>query len=103
MTSRKKIAVVSWVIGGIAMTCAGAAHAQASAGECTSDAKGNITCVNKGENAYTSEDGTVHVHQVWDCETVSKNRLERPQIGAGLQGTQSTQVGNTAQCSNSAP
>ncbi|MDQ0811758.1 hypothetical protein QFZ63_003472 [Streptomyces sp. B3I7] len=103
MTSRNKIAVVSWVVGGIAMTCAGVAHAQASAGECTSDARGNVTCVNKGENSYTSEDGTVHVHQAWDCATVSKNRLEQPQTGVGLQGTQSTEVGNSVKCSNSAP
>jgi hypothetical protein len=102
MTSRNKIAVISWVIGGLAMTCVGAAQAHGgTTDECTTDAQGNVVCVKKTENEWTSPDGKLHVHQTQDCTTVSKNRLDQPAVAVGQQGV--THIGASVDCSTTAP
>jgi hypothetical protein len=49
MFSRKKIAAVSALLGGLAVTCTGATQAYAAGGPgtCTVDAQGNVTCVQR--------------------------------------------------------
>lgn len=103
MFSRKKIAAISWFLGGTVAICAGATHAYAGAphGQCKRDSRGNVTCVYKSEATYTSGDGTYHVSQKQDCTTVSRDRLEMPESGLGQRGT--TKIGPTVGCSNHAP
>ena len=60
MLSRKKIAAVSGLLGGLAVTCAGVAQAYAAAGPgiCTRDTHGNVTCIQRVEGEI-SEDGFI--------------------------------------------
>ncbi|WP_328537202.1 hypothetical protein [Streptomyces sp. NBC_00344] len=102
MFSRKKLAAVSWLVGGIAMTCAGASQAHADGPrECTRDAQGNVTCVQKSETSYTSKDGTYHVQQSLDCTSESGERGRQPVTAVGNPGT--TRTGSEVNCSSTAP
>lgn len=49
MLSRKKIAAVSGILGGLIVTCAGGTQAYAAEppGTCAADIQGNITCVQR--------------------------------------------------------
>ncbi|ANP55150.1 hypothetical protein J2Z21_003356 [Streptomyces griseochromogenes] len=60
MLSRKKIAAVSGLLGGLAVTCAGVAQAYGASdpGVCTRDTHGNVTCVQRIEGEV-SEDGFI--------------------------------------------
>ncbi|WP_405871591.1 MULTISPECIES: hypothetical protein [unclassified Streptomyces] len=59
MFSRKKIAAVSGLLCGLAVTCVGVgqAHAAAGPGACTADLQGNITCIQKITGAMPDGDG----------------------------------------------
>ncbi|WP_255954192.1 hypothetical protein [Streptomyces odontomachi] len=103
MLSRKKFAAVTGLLGGLALTCAGIAHAYGETSNgCTRDDQGNVTCVHveKSDTVYQSKDGTTHVHQSKSCETTSTNRVVRPQGSPGQQEGV-TRVGAQVDCSNS--
>ncbi|KOV64992.1 hypothetical protein [Streptomyces sp. MMG1121] len=74
MFSRKKIAAVSGLVGGLAVTCIGVApaHAAASPGTCTRDILGNLSCTQriKGE---VPEGGTLPHQET--CHPVEPTRL----------------------------
>ncbi|MFB7506516.1 hypothetical protein [Streptomyces broussonetiae] len=74
MFSRRKIAAVSGLVGGIAVACAGItqAHAAATPGNCTRDLLGTITCTQriKGE---APDDGAI-AHQE-TCQPVQPLKL----------------------------
>ncbi|MGW0792351.1 hypothetical protein ACWD04_30035 [Streptomyces sp. NPDC002911] len=103
MFGRKKIAVASMLMGGLALTGLGVTQAYAGPpqGDCSTDAYGNLVCVQKSETSYTSEDGTYHLSQKQDCTTVSRETVYQPEVSVGQGGT--TEVGPTVSCSNSAP
>jgi hypothetical protein len=100
MFSRKKIAAISWFLGGAAVIGAGATQAYAAGphGHCTRDSRGSVTCSYRSESTYTSRDGAYHVSQKRDCVTVSRSRVEMPESGVGRRGT--TRIGPTVNCSN---
>jgi hypothetical protein len=60
MLSRKKIAVVSGLVGGLAVTCAGVAQAYAVGGPgiCTRDLQGNVSCIQRIQGELP-EDGVI--------------------------------------------
>jgi hypothetical protein len=106
MLSRKKIAAVTGLLGGIALTCAGVVQAYGDTkDECTRDAQGNVSCVRvqKSETVYRTEDGTVHIRQSQNCSTNSRSRVVRNNSGSGQ--PQVTRVGPRVGCnvSTSAP
>jgi hypothetical protein len=104
MLSRKKIAAVTGLLGGLALACVGVAQAYdgATTRECTTDSQGTVSCVHvqKSDTSYTSEDGTTHVSQSQNCSVRSKSRVERPEGSTGQQGT--TEVGSRISCGNKA-
>ncbi|WP_406391135.1 hypothetical protein [Streptomyces sp. NBC_00887] len=103
MSSRKKIAVASMLMGGLALAGLGVTQAYAGGpqGDCSQDAYGNLVCVQKSETSYTSEDGTYHLNQKSNCTTVTRETVQRPGINVGQSGTK--HVGPSVDCSNSAP
>jgi hypothetical protein len=107
MFSRKKIAAVSGLMVGLAMTCAGVAQADnADPTGCVMDYQGNVICVHEYSTNYTSKDGRDIVQQTQDCSTTYRQPGEGawPQVGA-LQSaaTSLTQTGPTVNCDNTAP
>ncbi|MGV4981900.1 hypothetical protein ACWC0C_07310 [Streptomyces sp. NPDC001709] len=60
MLRTKKIAALSGLIGGLAVTCAGIAQAHAAAGPgvCTRDLQGNVTCIQRIEGVIP-QDGQI--------------------------------------------
>ncbi|MCQ4080320.1 hypothetical protein NGB36_06845 [Streptomyces sp. RB6PN25] len=104
MFSRKKIAAVSGLLIGLAMTCAGVAQADDAgpSSGCTTDDQGNVTCMQQGQNNYTSKDGRNVVQQSRDCSTTYRQGSEAwPEVGVGQTGTTSTETGPAINCSNS--
>ncbi len=104
MFSQKKIAAVSLLLGGLAVTGLGTTYAYADGAglTCTHDAKGNTSCSQKTESTYTTKDGTLHVQQKQDCTSDSRERVDTPQSTlGGVVGT--THIGPTVKCSNNAP
>lgn len=104
MLSRKKIALASLLLSGFAVAGAGVTQAYAGGSEdgCTRDAESNVvTCVQKSEATYTSEDGKYQVHQKHECTSVSREHVNQPAPGAGEPGT--TQIGTVVECANTAP
>ncbi len=103
MLSRKKIAAVSGLLGGLAVACVGVAQAydRHTTDECTTDSQGNVSCVyiQKSQTTYTSKDGTHHVQQSQNCSTTSKSRVVQPEKRSGQQGT--IRVGPRINCGNS--
>ncbi|MFE9724128.1 hypothetical protein ACFYQ5_11185 [Streptomyces sp. NPDC005794] len=103
MSSRKKIAVASMLMGGLALAGLGVTQAYAGGpqGDCSRDAHGNVVCVQKSETSYTSEDGTYHLHQKSNCTTVTRETVQQPGFTVGQSGT--TNTGPSVNCTNSAP
>lgn len=101
MLSRKKIAAVSGLLGGLALACVGVAQANdgKTTNECTTDSGGNVSCVyvQKSETTYTSKDGRTHVRQSQNCSVTSESRVVQPEGSTG-QGT--TVVGPRIKCGN---
>ncbi|GHD99117.1 hypothetical protein [Streptomyces alanosinicus] len=60
MLSRKKIAAVSGLLGGLAVTCVGFAHASTAAdpGGCKRDLQGGVTCIQRVQGEIP-EDGYI--------------------------------------------
>ncbi|MFF4949741.1 hypothetical protein ACWC2K_10530 [Streptomyces chattanoogensis] len=100
MFSRKKIAAVSALLGGLAVTCAGAnqAYAGGTSGNCTRDITGNVNCLQKN-TSYITEDGKYTVKQAQNCASM------RPASwpAEGVLNTGSTHIGPAMNCSNTAP
>ncbi|MEU0333238.1 hypothetical protein [Streptomyces sp. NPDC006193] len=92
MFSRKKIAAVSGLLGGLALTGAGLAqaHAAAGPGTCTRDLLGGITCVQR-ISGEIPEDGTFP-HQE-SCRTV------QPVTLPAAMGSGRTRLGPEVTCS----
>lgn len=103
MFTKKKIVTVSWLVGGLSLAGVGVGHAYAAgtAGECTRDEQGGVTCVSKTENSYVSEDGRYHLVQKQECSETGREVVDTPEAGKGQLGT--TQIGSAVSCSNSVP
>ncbi|MFB7494543.1 hypothetical protein ACFC09_07510 [Streptomyces sp. NPDC056161] len=95
MFSAKKIAVVSGLLGGIAVACAGIAQAQAGAGPgtCTRDLQGNVSCSQRIEGRIP-EGGAVPHQET--CQPV--HRLTLP----AAMGSGTTRFGPEVTCSPTA-
>jgi hypothetical protein len=80
MFSRKKIAAVSGLLGGLAVACAGVSQAYAAAGPgtCTPDGQGNITCIQRIVGKAPDGDGYV-VRQTQSC--VPTQPMSLPVVG----------------------
>ncbi|MFD7019641.1 hypothetical protein [Streptomyces sp. NPDC059161] len=100
MFSRKKIAAVSGLLGGLAVTCAGASHAFAAAGPgtCTSDSHGNTTCIQRIVGNTPDGDGYV-LRQAQGC--VPTEPLSLPVVGLLNRGNM--QIGPQVTCSPNNP
>ncbi|MEV0369269.1 hypothetical protein AB0I10_05525 [Streptomyces sp. NPDC050636] len=102
MFSRKKIAAISGLLSGLAVTCAGVGVGQAYAseihGSCTRDIQGNVTCPQQN-TGYKSDDGRVAIHQSQDC--MASKPVAVP--ASGLLNKGLTHIGPSVTCSNSAP
>ncbi|TJZ42818.1 hypothetical protein FCH28_33540 [Streptomyces piniterrae] len=97
MFSGKKIAVVSGLLGGIAMTFAGAN--QANAGEATASCSPYFqTCI-QNNSGYASPDGSLKVNQSQDC--LGTKPVAMP--AGGLLNRGATQIGPQLTCSNRNP
>ncbi|GAU66763.1 hypothetical protein SSP35_03_04110 [Streptomyces sp. NBRC 110611] len=106
MFSRKKITVVSLLLGGLALTCAGAPQAYAAGitGHCSHDAQGNRTCIYRLETIHTTKDGKRIVKHTRGCSSTSRNIVAWPSISVlSNQPPQTRRVGPVMNCSNSAP
>ncbi|MGW1373320.1 hypothetical protein ACWD6P_03445 [Streptomyces sp. NPDC002446] len=105
MFSRKRIAAISALLGGLAVTCAGAnqAYAAGSPSDCTRTAPGSIVCVHKSQTVHTTKDGKHIVKETQHCDSTSRNIMVLPRIGLLSQGTQHTRVGSVVNCSPKAP
>lgn len=105
MFSRKKIAAVTTLLGGLAVTVTGAtqAYAEGPSRHCTRSAVGNIICIHKSETVYTTKDGKRVVNQKQHCSSTSRNILVLPRIGLLNQGTMSTRVGSHVECAGKKP
>ncbi|MFE0187035.1 hypothetical protein [Streptomyces sp. NPDC059008] len=104
MFSRKKIAAVSVLLSGLAVTGAGAtqAYAAATPSDCTRTAQG-ITCMHKSQSVYTNKDGKRIVRQTHECSSNSRHILVLPRIGVLNEAPQTTRVGPVMSCSNKVP
>ena len=97
MFSRKKIAAVSGLLCGLAVTCAGATQAYAAGpGNCHVDSQGNIVCVQRivADMPEGGFDG-----QARSCVPVQP--LTLPVVGVLNPGT--TKIGPEVTCATDAP
>ncbi|GGS90381.1 hypothetical protein [Streptomyces chromofuscus] len=92
MFSRKKIAVVSVLVGGLAVACAGTSHATVgeTSGGCTRDLLGNISCTQRIQGVIP-EDGVVPHQET--CMPV------KPLTLPAAWGTGTTRLGPEVTCS----
>ncbi|MFJ9814589.1 hypothetical protein ACIRU3_04825 [Streptomyces sp. NPDC101151] len=97
MFSRKKIAAVSGLLGGLAVTCTGITQAYAGGGPgiCTRDLQGNVTCIQRIEGEL-SDDGGFFPHQE-NCLPTQPFTLPAP-LGNGK-----TRIGPEVTCSDTKP
>ncbi|WP_141311826.1 hypothetical protein [Streptomyces spinoverrucosus] len=100
MFSTKKIAAVSGLLGGLAVTCTGITQAYAAAGPgaCTSDAEGNITCIQWVTG--TPAEGDRFARQSQGCVPMQPWTLPSP-LSLLSRGT--TKIGPEVTCLNSTP
>ncbi|MFG2285083.1 hypothetical protein ACGFOU_03275 [Streptomyces sp. NPDC048595] len=98
MFSRKKIAAVSVLLGGLAVAGIPQAYAEGAPLSCTRDLTGNVSCVQKNAD-HTSQDGKYTLKQAQDC--LSSTPVTMP--SNGLLNTGSTRIGPAMTCSNTAP
>ncbi|MFI6683137.1 hypothetical protein [Streptomyces sp. NPDC050485] len=99
MFSRKKIAAVSGLLGGLVVTCVGAtqAYAAAGTGSCVSDHQGGMSCVQRivGNTA----DGDATLRQSQGCVPTEPLRL--PVVGLLNRGNMD--IGPRVTCSPTNP
>lgn len=99
MFSRKKIAAVSALLGGLVMTCTGAAQAYAAGPAlCTTDAQGNVTCIQRFDG-MTPQGDRVILRQAQTCVPVEP--LSLPTGNLLSKGT--TRIGPQVTCANGVP
>lgn len=98
MFRRKKIAAVSALLGGLAMTCTGItqAHAAGSPGTCAADNEGNITCIQRFAGATPEGGGLVREAQT--CVPAQPFTLP----GVPLLNNGRTRIGPEVTCSPNA-
>ncbi|MFJ6750265.1 MULTISPECIES: hypothetical protein [unclassified Streptomyces] len=103
MFSRKKIAAVTALLGGLAVTGAVApqTYAADTKGHCSRGVPGSKVCAHKSETVYTTKGGKVVVKQSQKCSTDSRQRVEWPEAGLLNRGT--TKIGPEMNCSNKVP
>lgn len=99
LNSKKAVALVG-LLGGLALSGGGVAHASADgAPVCTRDAEGNRHCSQHSESKWTSKDGRkVVVEQSRECTSYERNRT----IGPLAHGDGKVRQGASQSCSNSA-
>ncbi|GGU51446.1 hypothetical protein GCM10010211_15150 [Streptomyces albospinus] len=99
MFSRKKIAAITALLGGLAATCAviPQAHAADNTGLCRRDAQGNVTCLQRSTGP--TQDGSYTLNQTQSCNPTKPVSI--PAQGVLNPGV--TQVGPAVTCSNVAP
>ncbi|WP_053922876.1 hypothetical protein [Streptomyces chattanoogensis] len=102
MFSRKKIAVVSGILSGLAVTFAGAAEAYAGgpSDDCTRDAQRNRICIHKSQSVHTGKDGRYSLKQTQHCSTASRNLLVWLEVS--LLDNKIAKLGPAGDCSNTA-
>ncbi|MEU9121274.1 hypothetical protein AB0C96_15710 [Streptomyces sp. NPDC048506] len=100
MFSRKQIAVVSGLLGGLVVAFTGSAQAYpgGTATNCTRDIQGNLTCQQRNVDS-AGEDGRYNLHQTQDC--LAMKPVSWP--SSGLLNNGATQIGPSVTCSNTAP
>ncbi|MFF3919109.1 hypothetical protein ACFYZB_37800 [Streptomyces sp. NPDC001852] len=93
MFSTKKIAAVSGLIGGLAVTCAGVAqaHTAAGPGTCTRDILGNVSCVQRIQGEIPEDGQIPHYENCLPTQPFS--------VPAALGGG-SMKIGPQVTCSN---
>ncbi|MBV7699296.1 hypothetical protein [Streptomyces sp. TRM70350] len=101
MFSTKKIAAVSGLLGGLAVTCTGVTQAYAAAGPgaCTRDAEGNITCI-QWVTGHPAEGERAIAKQSQNCVPVQPLTLPAP---FALLSRGSTKIGPEVTCDSSTP
>ncbi|MGW3359101.1 hypothetical protein ACWDFL_27385 [Streptomyces bungoensis] len=99
MVSRKKMAVVSGLLGGLAVTCAGVAqaHAAAGPGTCTRDLLGNVTCVQRITGETPPGDGFT-APRAQTCLPSEPLTLPTSPLSGGT-----TQIGPKVTCTGATP
>jgi hypothetical protein len=100
MFSRKKIAAVSALLGGLAMTCTGAAQAHAAGGPalCTTDSQGNVTCIQRFDG-MTPQGDRYTLRQAQTCVPIEP--LTLPAGNLLSHGT--TRIGPQVTCASTPP
>ena len=100
MFNGKKIAAVTGLLGGLAMTCLGAgqAHAAAGPGVCSLDAQGNIVCTQQLQGQTPEGDGFT-VRRSMNCQPTKPLTLPTP----GLLANGQTRIGPHITCSDLTP
>ncbi|MEK2475003.1 MULTISPECIES: hypothetical protein [Streptomyces] len=100
MFSRKKIAAIVALMGGLTAASALASQAHAEGGDqCSRGETGNKVCVHKYEAAYRTKDGKrIVIDQEQRCASTARDRVVWPENG--LLGDQETNVGPQMNCSN---
>ncbi|GAA2669155.1 hypothetical protein [Streptomyces lunalinharesii] len=100
MFSRKKIATIVALMGGLTTAGLVAPQAHATDGaECSRGAAGDRTCVHKNEGTYRTKDGDrVVIRQMQRCSTAARQRVVWPETG--LASREHTDIGPRMNCSN---
>lgn len=100
MFNGKKIAAISGLLGGLAMTCIGVgqAHAAANPGNCTTDSQGNTTCTQRIVG-QTPEGDNFIVRRSVNCQPTKPVSVPAP----GLFSNGQTRIGPHITCSDIAP
>lgn len=99
LNSKKAVALVG-LLGGLALSGGGVAHASVNgAPVCKQDAQGNTHCSQKSESKWTSKDGRkVVINQSRECASYERNRA----IGPFAHSAGNARQGASQSCSNSA-
>ncbi|MEJ8669949.1 hypothetical protein WKI71_20595 [Streptomyces sp. MS1.AVA.1] len=99
MFNGKKIAAVTGLLGGLAMTCLGAGQAHAAGpGVCSLDSQGNIICTQQVQGQTPEGDGFV-VRRSVNCQPTQPLTLPNP----GLLSNGQTRIGPHITCAEMAP
>ncbi|MET9973050.1 hypothetical protein ABZZ80_46160 [Streptomyces sp. NPDC006356] len=99
MFNGKRIAAVTGLLGGLAMTCLGAGQAHAAGpGVCAPDAQGNIVCTQQLQGQTPEGDGFT-VRRSMNCQPTKPLTLPTP----GLLANGQTRIGPHITCSDLTP
>lgn len=99
MFNGKKIAAVTGLLGGLAMTCLGAGQAHAAGpGVCSLDNQGNIICTQQLQGQTPEGDGFI-VRRSVNCQPTQPLTLPSP----GLLSNGQTRIGPHITCAEMSP